>query len=350
MPTTREEDIQAFLDCETLEELQSLSVKVVKGEIRAPNYGFDEVEGNSDNHWWGKGPRWELLVKINEAGIITLNAEEGEEIPYQRIEGLPTKLTEKELDELGFTAGNASNWRCSLTCLVPRFYRYTVLNGLRSDGFMVVNNDIFVDDYDDLKIEYRVRLTSGVNWRGVDGKGGTSMPILSHNDKDRVLQSYNFALDSLIPYLNDEFAEQLLNVADEYTFVDLFYNRPAHHPDGLFSRILYHATKAEQEIQGVTPTIETTTLVQTPAMTPVAATAASPLPPPIAPKPVAKGKNSEMQKAQAKASKYWKQHPRGETKDMNHKARTVVTTSAKYVPAKNDFKGFDDGSRKVNWR
>ena len=50
---------------------------------------------------------------------------------------------------------------------------------------------------------------------------------------------------------------------------------------------------------------------------------------------------TELEKAKAKASRWWKAHPRAEAQDKALKNQKVVTKAADYVPSKTDFKGVD---------
>lgn len=76
--------------------------------------------------------------------------------------------------------------------------------------------------------------------------------------------------------------------------------------------------------------------------------------PAAAPPPSTEQQPSQNQakKAQAIANKWWKEHPRGKSRDMNSTSKKVVTSAKDYVPSKNDFRGLDDGSNPmmVKWR
>lgn len=306
---TRDADIEAFKECGSYEELNILMTKAVKLETMSPITGFSydptlELAGDSD--WWGKTRRWELLVKINEAGVITTNANEGEEQPYH--------LTEMQGRRF------VTNYRCILEFLCERSMTERLIDGLVQDGFIIQKGDNGEFNGDRRPATMYTDIETGEDDAYTNYRVGKKFDIMQHLEA------------SLFDSLNPEFVEKLLNECDFFRIIDPCFNRPADHPNGLFTRVLYHAT-------GVEETEEESPLG--------ISTHHSKLP-----EPLAAPKKSELAKAQAKAKKYWKQHPRGMKKDMDTKARVVVDTASKYVPNKNDFLGFDDGTHRyqVKWR
>jgi len=318
----RDRDIDAFKNCSSFDEMVTLMTKAVKMEMLSPTSMFlydPQIDKYGDSNWWGASNRWKLLVRINESGVVTTNANEGEETAYE---------WDDDKNEI------ANNYRCQLSFIIQRDEKgKRLIDGLKSDGFVIQQGK--VDAERPKKGQERVPMTMFTNVATGEDDVHSSAAVSAHFNIE--------AREEWIDSFNDEFRQWLLTECDFFWVRDPFFNRPADHPTGLFSRILFHVTGGQSI--ATAPSVATT-LVQ-PAPSPsLSATRAAPIP-----SPLAAPSQNQLKQAQAKARKWWKEHPRGMKKDMNTQAKVVVDKAKDYIPSKNDFLGFDDGSHRytVKW-
>lgn len=221
--TTKEHDINSFKACASYADLNNLMIRVVKRQIRSPVYGFDEIGGDSDsdNHWWS-GPRYEKLVRINELGVITFNAEEGMEQNYG------TDF-----------AGSPINYRCSLYCLIAKTPAAELFfDAMKRDGFHVIKGDAPIPQFKREKLMENSPLrrfpTSSNVTGGLSDDPGTAVKIYGEPPR-----TPSFASTVFLEALSPSFGSTLLTfTAIEFVVVDPFYNRPAHSATGLYTTII----------------------------------------------------------------------------------------------------------------
>jgi hypothetical protein len=72
-------DWYLLADCNTYGKLVRYMTAAVLGKVGQPVYGDFDIDNNTDNHWWFNSERWRLIVRINRYGIVTINANEGNE-------------------------------------------------------------------------------------------------------------------------------------------------------------------------------------------------------------------------------------------------------------------------------
>ena len=76
---TIEHDWSLLAHCNTYGKLVRYMTAAVLGKLAQPVYGDYDINDTTDNHWWFHSDRWRLLVAINRYGLVTINANEGEE-------------------------------------------------------------------------------------------------------------------------------------------------------------------------------------------------------------------------------------------------------------------------------
>lgn len=66
-------------DIRSINDLREFMLRVVKQEVPSPLYAYNPLEEeNSDNYWWTEdNESYQLLIKLNEIGLITINSQDG---------------------------------------------------------------------------------------------------------------------------------------------------------------------------------------------------------------------------------------------------------------------------------
>lgn len=77
------DDFALLAKCTTYIEFQRYATGAVLGKVAEFVYGDFELEGNQDNGWWFTTERWRMLVHMNRCGLVTLEAEEGDETAFE---------------------------------------------------------------------------------------------------------------------------------------------------------------------------------------------------------------------------------------------------------------------------
>ncbi len=175
-----------FLQCRSFTEFNILMTNVIKLNNPSPLYDF-KTSYNTDNWWWGHTRAWQLLLRINELGLITLDTLEG------------------EADEK------------------PKSYSHTVLNGLLPRSrfnklIQKIPDDIWLYECDNnIHMEKRYNLI--INSELIPTSNTTSL-VLLNNGK---------ILSDNIPkeYLNKSFIKYLTEKVVEFMLISHHNDKPA---------------------------------------------------------------------------------------------------------------------------
>jgi hypothetical protein len=203
-----------------LEELKSVSdlkqyhVNVVKGKTIAPWYPTPDEE-----YWWMKGPRWELLVQMNELGFLTNNCEEG-----------PAEAKDLLYPETWIEEGVLYNTNTVLMGLIKREYLLEFKAYMLKHAIFVFENKVVP------------RETPEINW-------ARKLPVKVVTNKRGVTEieaGLWVFKDGKTPNWNDEYYKEHLTPSMyrvvnetyiEVTLYDTMTNRMVHSETGLFTLV-----------------------------------------------------------------------------------------------------------------
>jgi hypothetical protein len=215
-----------FKQCNSYERLNELMLQVVKMELPNPMNFFVNVEEATgptmDSEWWGTSERWNLLVKINEAGLITTFTNEGEEHEYKA-----TQIADGTVVYF--------NYRCALEFIMKKERAANLIAALRAEHF-IVKRAVSTDGETPGEVRFNI-----TNETFIDGRERqyTNAIMLANGG---VLGGGQWE-----DVLNSEFLERLKEETVSLIVIDPFYNKPAHSESGVLTRVLYHATQRTDE-------------------------------------------------------------------------------------------------------
>jgi hypothetical protein len=224
---TPQESREAFEQCRTWSRFQYLMTLSVFLKIPSPVYGFSEDVGETDNGWWtAEDPRYALLKEINFKGLITLNAQETVHEPGGSLPDVFTRAG--VVDQCA---------RTSLNLLVEEDYLLPLKHAAEAAGFIVIVrlND-HIPSTDEVALvtniyrDGRQDIISSIPYAPMVGK-----ITVGSNTVDSLKNADGGFFDDVEQFLNDGFAEKVLDETFEITVIDRVCNRPAHHPSGLFT-------------------------------------------------------------------------------------------------------------------
>ena len=213
-----EKYIDDYSKIQSYRELNLFMTNAIQKRLPSPLYGFDDESDNTDNYWWNPDdPRYRLLVRINQLGIITLGAEEG------ILEGEDLLVHYKDTDVIGV------NSRCSLTFICPNSYvdhikrwfsKYIVItsDAKRLLGkeecrprCLIVNKDASVKE---------------ISW------------FWFHREDQTNLYSKEWDTLTLFDPLDPNVAAKIKSEVTSFDIIDPVWNRIAYGRDGIFTQIV----------------------------------------------------------------------------------------------------------------
>lgn len=226
-----EDDKRDFRECSTYHRLVFLMTAVVLDKIASPLYAFDREDLDVlDNHWWGQGPRWEMLVDINKSGLVTLNAQECDDVNFLRPDCNPRLM--------------AVNCRCTLTVLCPRRMYVRFCSFLTRRGLLVF-------EYEPRMTPVQMEMFPLIFATYDDGTEDCNMRIRFYHQGDRTCVTDSWMYDprsertSLLTYLDPAFARDLHDDVQEVTVADPFWNRMFHELGGVGHSIMAFIESSE---------------------------------------------------------------------------------------------------------
>jgi hypothetical protein len=222
MSARSEELREEFKNAETPQDIAHLMLRTMKENLPSPLYGFDDAEEeNTDNSWWtDANPAFLLLQRINEFGMVTLEAQECD---AHRPPGYFEPLVQGWKDD-GYLAINC---RTSLVGALPRRIASDVLFEMQERGFFVITQD---DNFDveELRDELQFITSAELVTPQNERKRLSSLLVRL---QDNVFRGPNYAED-LYPVMNSaavqKWKQEMLSVA----FIDPVWNRPAANSNG----------------------------------------------------------------------------------------------------------------------
>lgn len=219
-------DILLFKKINNYINLISYMTGVVMNKVGSPIYNFDRPNTlmEYDNHWWTENDeRYQILIKINSMGLITLNCEEG--------------LLDRE--ERNFWHHNicAINVRTSLSLLLPNNMVSKFKNNMEKEGYIV----LFGTNLNNIKsISTKFISLVEIVMKTGEIKVNSSLK-LKLNDKSY----YTWGEDDIEEFTNPNFSEKIERLTTKLTIVDPIFNRSNNMKEGLFKTILDYLENEE---------------------------------------------------------------------------------------------------------
>jgi len=215
-------DILLFKKISNYINLISYMTGAVMNKVGSPIYNFVRPDTlmKYDNHWWTENDeRYQILIKINSMGLITLNCEEG--------------LLDRE--ERNFWHHNicAINVRTSLSLLLPNNMVSKFKNSMEKEGYIV----LFGTNLFNIKTCTKFISLVEIVMKTGEIKVNSSLKL---NDK-----SYTWGHDDIEEFTNPNFSEKIKKLTTELTIVDPIFNRPNNMKEGLFKTILDYLENEE---------------------------------------------------------------------------------------------------------
>ena len=196
----------------SLAAFKQYHVDVVKGKIIAPWYDGDPNE----EYWWMKGPRWELLVQMNELGFLTNNCEEG-----------PAEAKDLLYPEDWKEEGVLYNTNTILIGLIKREYLLEFKDYMLNHAILVFENTVETPETDCVR---KLPVVVSTNKHGVT-------QIRSHVPmyKNEKTPNWNdsFYKEELTPNMYSLVNKNYIEV----TLYDIITNRMVHSDTGIFTLV-----------------------------------------------------------------------------------------------------------------
>ena len=213
---TPDQAMQAYMEATTWADLVRLSVGIMHDKVPSPFYGFIPVdEENEDNNWWGQGPRWEMLLQINQKGVITTEAQECDETWSSPV---PEGWAEEGVI--------AQNCRVSLCCSCPRKVYDKLKPELEGQGLLVIeawNNCAPNKVFSNAENIY------------ADGRTVSLSSLHYEMTEDGLMTNYD---NPLLDVVGDKMRTYLETKCVSFFIQDPIWNRPAHLEGGVFNTLL----------------------------------------------------------------------------------------------------------------
>ena len=202
-------DILLFKKISNYINLISYMTGAVMNKVGSPMYWFDRPNPlmEYDNYWWTENDeRYQILIKINSIGLITLNCEEG--------------LLDREERNFWHEDICAINVRTSLSLLLPNNMVSKFKNNMEKMGYIV----LFGTNLNNIK-DISTKFISLVEIVMKTGE-------IKVNSSIKFKKSYTWGDDDIEEFTNPNFSEKIEKLTTKLTIVDPIFNRPNNMKEG----------------------------------------------------------------------------------------------------------------------